>query len=104
MIDWLALLFNGLWVVGLAALLATLSWASWRASETRCRLRDALNRASIRLAIHAGLALFCLGLALSDGRWWARALWALLALSFTVQAVLARRHPRTNVRPSPEEE
>ena len=95
MIDVSSMLANGLWVAGLALLLATLSWAHWRASREHWRasrerrtLRAELHRPATGRTLNAGMVLFCAGLAATGRRWWEWVLWGLLALGFLAQAVL----------------
>jgi hypothetical protein len=86
MVDWLGVATNGVWILGLALALAVLSYADWSAHTTRQRLRVVLGRAAFRMALWSGLTLFCVGVALSGGRWWERALWGVLAVTAVVEA------------------
>ena len=88
MIDVWSMLATGLWVAGLALLLATLSWAQWRAGRERRPLRAELRRTATGRTLDVGMVLFCAGLAATGRRWWEWALWGLLALGFLLQAVL----------------
>lgn len=74
-IDFRAIISGGLWILGLALILATLSWANYEAKSSHIRLREALTRPTFQRFMDFGLALFCLGLALGASRWWERALW-----------------------------
>lgn len=89
MIDVWAVIANSLWILGLAALLATLSWSHWIASVEDARFRAVLRRPQIQRAIDGGLALFCIGLAATSRTWWERILWGLLATAWVAQAWLA---------------
>ena len=91
MIDVWGVVANGLWIAGLALLLAALSWAHWVASTERSHLRTVLARSGSQLALGAGLALFCAGLAATASAWWERALWIALAVVALVQVVLSWR-------------
>ena len=91
MIDVWGVVANGVWILGLAVLLAAFSWASWVASVERGRVRTVLGRPGARRALGLGLVLFCAGLAATGRTWWERALWALLSVLFAVQAWLAGR-------------
>lgn len=84
-------LANSLWIVGLAVLLAALSWAHWVASTEKVRFRVVLGRLWARRMMGLGLVLFCAGLAATGRTWWERVLWALLAVGWAVQAWLPRR-------------
>ncbi len=85
MIDLRMVASGALWILGLAVILAALSWGNWEAKVSRSRLREALARPHLQCTISAGLALFCVGLALGANRWWERALWAVLGAFWLVQ-------------------
>lgn len=91
MIDWVFVLRNALWLLGLSIVLATLSYASWRAAGEGIGLRQALARPAYTAAIAVGLLLCCLGLAWGALRLWERGLWLALALAFAWQAIAAYR-------------
>lgn len=91
MIDVWGVVANSLWILGLAVLLAVLSWANWAASVEKVRLRTALTRPGVQRALNLGLFLFCAGLAATGRAWWERVLWGLLAVAWVVQAWLAGR-------------
>jgi hypothetical protein len=95
MIDIWGVMANGLWVLGLALLLATLSWAHWAASMERTRFRTILGRPGVQRTTNLALALFCLGLATTARKWWERAVWGLLTVAWVVQAWTAGRKPGT---------
>jgi len=80
---------NSLWILGLATLLAALSWAHWAASVEKVRFRAVLGRPGVRRVLDLGLALFCAGLAATSRTWWERTLWGLLGLAWAVPAWLA---------------
>ena len=88
MIDVKAVIGGSLWVLGLAIILATLSWADWEAKSSRIRFREVLSRSHIQRAIDFGLALFCSGLAVASSRLWERVIWCLLAATWLL--LLAR--------------
>lgn len=91
MIDVWGVVANGVWIVGLAVLLAALSWASWVASVEGGRFRTVLGRPGIQRALGLGLVLFCAGLAATGRTWWERALWGGLSALFAAQAWLVGR-------------
>lgn len=86
MIDIWGVVANGPWVVGLAVLLATLSWAHWAAGVEDVRFRETLGRTEVRRIMDVGLALFCAGLAATSDVWWRQVLWGLLAAAWVVDA------------------
>jgi hypothetical protein len=89
MIDFWGVLFNFLWILGLAVILAVLSYASYEAAiATRIakqRLRDKLDEFAYALALDVGLVLFCAGLAATEDRWWARLLWIGLGIVWIIE-------------------
>jgi hypothetical protein len=95
MIDPWRLLYNGIWIAGLALTLAAWSLARWRAQRQTVRLRQVVGEPSFVLPVSAGLTLFCVGLALCARSWWETVSWALLALLSAVQTVYTwLRHRR----------
>ena len=93
MIDWLNVLENSIWLVGLAICLATVSYADWQAHATGVRLRVTLETPSYALALLGGLALVGLGVALSAEQWWARLVWALIAIGAAFAGWWVRANP-----------
>ncbi len=88
MIDLWGVLGNSLWILGLAILLAALSWAYWAASTTNVRFRVILTRRSAQQVLALGLVLLCAGLAATSKPRWQQALWLLLTLAWVVRASL----------------
>jgi hypothetical protein len=93
-IDIWGVIANSLWILGLAVLLAVLSWAHWVASTERGRLRAVLRRPRILQGLDLGLFLFCTGLAATGYTWWERILWGLLAAAWIFQIWSAGRKKR----------
>ena len=94
MIDWFSLAANSLWIVGLAVLLATLSYSDWKKSVENSSLRAVLGEFMPALSINVGLLLFCLGLLATSAMWWERAGWGvalLLVVGQIVADVVAQR-------------
>jgi len=89
-IDVWGVIANSLWILGLAVLLAMLSWAHWVASTEGKRLRAVLGRPRTDL----GSSLFCAGLAATGRTWWERVLWGLLAAAWIFQIWSAGRKKR----------
>ena len=81
MIDWPGLASNSLWILGLAIILAALGYHDWLAHYTGERLRDLLASPIWRRSFFGGMLLTCLGLALIERAWWAKFLWAGLAVA-----------------------
>jgi hypothetical protein len=95
MIDWIGIITNGTWILGLSIVIATWSYADWFAAlcsrASRTRMREVLGQAAFRIALWSGLTLFCVGVALAGGRWWERILWGVLAAMSAVEVWQARR-------------
>lgn len=89
MIDWYGVFRNALWILGLAVVLAAFSYSDWQRSgqNPKPSLRQAMTAPAFQAAFGLGMALFCIGLALSSRRWWEIAAWAALALLFAWQAI-----------------
>lgn len=101
MIDIRGVVANSLWILGLAVLLAVVSWARWIAQTEQSQLRIVLKRPSTQIALDVGLSFFCAGLAATGRTWWERILWGLLAAAWVVQVWLARANARKQ-KPSDE--
>jgi hypothetical protein len=86
-IDWWGLVHNALWVVGLAALLATGSVTSYQAQRAGVRLWQKLTEPGLQMPFVAGMVMVCLGLLFSSRAWWQQALWGLLAAAYAGQMV-----------------
>jgi N-acetylglucosaminyldiphosphoundecaprenol N-acetyl-beta-D-mannosaminyltransferase len=101
MIDWPAVGFAALWMVGLGLMLAALSFTHYLAHEEKRRFTQALQRPGLLLMLNLGLSLFCAGWAVSAPSIAESALWGLLALVFGIQT--ARTSPgRAAANPSVE--
>jgi len=80
MVEWSSLVFNGLWVLGAAVIVAVFSLSTY---EARCRGRQLwvqLSLPGFRLPMTVGLVLISLGAALIGPRWWERVLWGLFCI------------------------
>lgn len=79
-IDWFNVLANGLWILGLAVLLAAVSYHSWEAEERGRPLREQLGQDSFMRAAWVSLILVGLGLAGTSGRWWEAVVWGIFVV------------------------
>jgi hypothetical protein len=95
MVDWVSLVLNELWILGLAIILAALSHADWLACTRRTQLRTLLAAPGFQLWLSVGLVLASLGMALLGPRWWERVLWALFCAMNTWRLCVAWRECRT---------
>lgn len=98
MIDWSGLASNALWILGLTAGLATLSYASWQASIHKQKFTARLKQVPIQIALNLAGLLFSAGLAATSDAILEIVLWIVLALAFAAQVILleiARRREET---------
>lgn len=93
MLDWGYVLASGLWIGGLAVILASLSYHDWLAQVRGARLRDLLATPGFLLAFSAGLLLFSLGLLFLRPSWLEKAGWGISAGFFLWQIVTALAKP-----------
>lgn len=89
MIDWLNVGVTFTWILGLAALLATCSYAYWLRTFEQTSWGQVFATSFLRLSIALGLALVALGVLLSVGEWWERIAWAVVAVIAAWQTVRA---------------
>ena len=95
MIDWYGVAVNGLWIMGCALALGTLSYASWQASLSQQKLRTRLESSGEQVSLLLAAFLVCAGLFGMAESLVARLLWAVLALAALAQLgwlLLRRRH------------
>jgi hypothetical protein len=91
MINWLSLFLNSLWILGLAVLLAALSYHYWLAIEGGQPLRLILQGRSFQRFAWLGLALVSAGLAGTSQQLWERIVWILFTLYSAFNLVNNRR-------------
>ena len=94
MMDFRSVVANTLWILGLALILAALSWAYWVAVQEHVRFRVALSRPGVARALDGGLMLFCAGLAATARTGWEQVLWGVLAGGFLVVSLLGGKVSR----------
>jgi uncharacterized membrane protein HdeD (DUF308 family) len=89
---------NGLWILGLAVILATWSYARYAASRDRVTTRVKLRELKYVLVMDVGLLLFIAGMAATEPRPTARILWIAIGILVVahgaLQLVAARRSGR----------
>ena len=87
-----SLLSAGLWILGLAGVLATLSYVDWRRSLQRWRWGYVLTLPRLLSPFCLSVTLFCTGMALSaitqsSAVWWQIAAWSVLTVVFAFYAI-----------------
>lgn len=89
-----SLFVNALWIVGLAGVLATLSYMAWYRSALGWRWRRVFSLPRMLIPLSVSLELFSIGLAINGitavqpAPWWETTLWSILALLFAAQTVI----------------
>lgn len=91
MIDWPNVLYNFLWILGLAVLLTALSLAHWLAGQHQRPMRQHLSEPSFRLALAVGFMLFAVGMALIVEPWWHKVSWLGILVLSTWEGIVAWR-------------
>ena len=91
MIDWLSVVLNSMWILGLAAILGVISYHDWRAAESGRSLGFFWNDRTFIAGFACGAWLFCLGLAGLGRSRWETALWGVLSILFALQGWRAWR-------------
>lgn len=86
-----SLLSAGLWIFGLAGVLATLSYADWFRSLHRRRWSSIMTLPRLLSPFCLSFTLFCSGMALAaitnpTPSWWQIAAWSILAVVFAFYA------------------
>jgi len=94
LIDWISVGKSSLWIGGLAAILASLSWASWMGARGRTQLRTSVTTPGVQTGLNVGLALVSAGLFFSARSVWEQILWLAFLLWFAAQALGAVRTGR----------
>lgn len=95
MLNVLDVIYNALWILGLAVLLAVWSYARYTAQVKGVRVRDKLDELKYALVLNSGLLLFLCGMALTEDRWLARILWLLLGIAVVAESALRiQRHKK----------
>lgn len=89
-IDWLNILYNTLWIFGLALILAAFSYASWQADQQGQKLRQRLDSISFQFPLSIGLTFVSLGLTFLAQVWWERLIWLVFVGLFLFQSWQSR--------------
>ena len=93
MINWQSVIFNSLWILGLAVLLAAFSYHYWVAAVSERPLREQLRKPGFLRFMWAALLLVCIGLAGTSQQLWEIVIWGVLALFALVNIAGLSRRP-----------
>ena len=80
MISWQSVIFNGFWVLGLALMLAAISYHSWLAEQENRKLRLQLSERGFLRPIWLGLLFIGIGLIGTSQQSWEMAIWGFITL------------------------
>jgi hypothetical protein len=84
-VNWFFMSFNALWILGLGLTVASLSYASYLATQQKKQFKQALEIHACRNIGLLGLVIFCIGLAGGVSAIWEKITWAVLAIIFAYQ-------------------
>jgi len=99
LIDWLWVGENSLWIIGLAFILACLSWANWLAIKSRVRLSTVVLTPLAQVWLNLGVGLLGAGLFFAARSVPERIVWAAFLFSFVVWGLAALRAERSTKLP-----
>ncbi len=85
MINWWGLASNSIWILAIAMALAVFSIAYYESRQKGEKLRQVFNSPTYTLPLNLAGAIFCLGMAVTSGRWWEVLLWIVLMGLFGYQ-------------------
>lgn len=99
MINWYSVVANGFWLLGLAIILAGLSYYYWLAAQTSRPFGQILGVPSFQRVLMVGLLLVGIGLALTAGGVW-QVIPAAALIVASVAALVVSYRPRPNTPPN----
>lgn len=85
---------DALWIIGLAGVLATLSYMNWWRSYNRWTWRWLFSLPRMLIPLCVSMEFFCIGvavkglLAVPRAPWWETVAWSALAVLFAIQTVV----------------
>lgn len=84
---------DALWIIGIAGVLATLSYMNWYRSANKWTWRRLFSLPRMLIPLCVSMEIFCIGiavngvLAMPPAPWWETIAWSALAVLFAVQTV-----------------
>ncbi len=84
---------DALWIIGIAGVLATLSYMNWYRSANNWTWRQLFNLPRMLIPLCVSMEFFCIGvavkgvLAVQPAPWWETVAWSALAVLFAIQTV-----------------
>ena len=92
--NWQGLIIDFLWILGLAGVLATVSFAAWSSSVSHRRMSVVMRTPRFLAPLCIGLEFFSIGMAVSGllayqrAPWWETLAWSIFVILFGMQAIL----------------
>ncbi len=84
---------DALWIIGIAGVLATLSYMNWYRSYSKLTWRRLFSLPRMLIPLCVSMEFFCIGVAVKgvlatpSAPWWETVAWSALAILFAVQTV-----------------
>lgn len=91
---WQSLLADFLWILGLAVVLATVSYTVWLAPVTNRPLRVVMHTPRFLAPLCIGIEFFSIGMAMTGlaafrhSPWWETLAWSIFVILFGIQAIM----------------
>ena len=95
-INWINVLFNGIWILGLSIILAAFSYQYWLANELKSPVRAQLQTQAFQRAYWISLVLVGIGLTGTSNTWWEAVIWITFTLIGAYQAQTFLRQEGAN--------
>ncbi len=92
--NWQAIVIDFLWILGLAGLLATISFALWYRSASGTRMSQLIRTPRFLVPLCLSLEFFSIGMAAAGlvafrpAPWWETIAWSIFVLLFGIQTIL----------------
>jgi hypothetical protein len=92
--NWQYILSSLLWIIGLAGVLATFSFAAWQSTASGRRLSEIMRTPRFLAPLCIGLEFFSIGMAIGGlvayrrAPWWETLAWTIFVILFGIQAIL----------------
>jgi hypothetical protein len=88
MLDWVFLLTNALWIIGLALALAVVSYGQWQRQEEKIAWGEFFNLVQPRRTLLIAGFLFAFGVGFNVEPIWQKGIWFVLAAAALIYLIL----------------
>lgn len=89
-INWLSVLINSFWIIGLSILLAAFSYHYWLANQENRRLKEQLEQPAFQRLFWLSFVFIGVGLAGTSQQVWESVVWIIFTLFSVVNTVKAK--------------